>query len=62
MTQHFNLDERVGSDSWRQISCHVRFEKGGALQEGTKLVASEETWWSLTKRSKLAMYCALAAF
>lgn len=66
LTWHFYLDECVGSDTWRQISCHqrrdVRSGKSGVLQKGTKLVASEETWWSLTKRSKFAMYYALAAF
>lgn len=36
--------------------------KDGNSQKGTKLVASEETWWSLTKRSTFAMCCALAAF
>lgn len=66
VTWHFCLDECVASDTWRQISCHqrgdVRSGKSGVLQKATKLVASEETWWSLTKRSKFAMYCALAAF
>lgn len=66
MTWHFYLDKCVGSDTWSQISCHqrgdVRSGQSGALQKGTKLVASKETWWSLTKRSKFGMCCALGAF
>lgn len=66
VTWHFCLDERVGSDTWRQICCHQRgnvgFGKSDVLQKGTKLFASVQTWWSLAKRSKFAMYNALAAF
>lgn len=36
--------------------------KDCCLTKGTKLSASVQTWWSLTKRSKFAMYNALAAF
>lgn len=56
----------MGPHTWKQISCHqrgnVRSEKTGVLQKRTKLVVNEEAWWSLTKRSKFAMYCALTAF
>lgn len=66
VTWHFCLDECVGSNTWRHMSCHqrgdVRFGKSAALQKGTKLFASVQTRWSPTKRSKLAMYNVLAAF
>lgn len=59
VTWHFCSDECVGSDTWRQVCCHqrgdVRFGKSAVLQKGTKIFASVQTWWSLTKRSKFVL-------